>query len=251
MRKLFCKKIDGASAGGPSRIRHFVRDGSITAMTKESCAVDTTDQRLLSLGLLIPFWLFAGVLLTSYGYPGYSHFEQAMSQLGAVGAPTHSYSAWVNNFPLGVLFGLFALGLARRYAGSRLALVSAAFILLHGLASFATGFFSCDAGCVPAQPSLSQQLHNIAGMVMFLSLTMASGLWFFLSKRLLSSTGFKWFSALCVILALATVALMAKAFSDGHGFGLYQRLNYGVSVAWIAALAWTALRSEPARGSVN
>ncbi|QXH37677.1 DUF998 domain-containing protein [Pseudomonas muyukensis] len=213
--------------------------------------MDATNRKLLGLGLLIPFWLFAGVSLTSFGYPGYSHFEQALSQLGAVGAPTHNYSAWVNNFPLGVLFGLFALGLARRYAGSRLALVSAALIVLHGLASFATGVFSCDAGCVPAQPSTAQQIHNLAGMVMFLSLTMASGLWFFLSKRLLSSIGFKWFSALCVILALATVAMMAKAFSNGHGFGLYQRLNYGVSVAWVAALAWTALRSEPATASVS
>jgi hypothetical membrane protein len=220
-------------------------------MTKESCAVNTTDRGLLGLGLLIPFWLFAGVSLTSFGYPGYSHFDQALSQLGAMGAPTHSYSAWVNNFPLGVLFGLFALGLARQYQGSRLALVSAALILLHGLASFATGFFSCDEGCVPAQPSTSQQIHNIAGMVMFLSLTMASALWFFLSQRLLSSTGFKWFSALCVILALVTVAMMAKAFSNGHGFGLYQRLNYGVSVAWIAALAWITLRREPATASIS
>ena len=213
--------------------------------------MNTTDRSLLGLGLLIPFWLFAGVSLTSLGYPGYSHLDQAMSQLGAVGAPTHRYSAWVNNFPLGVLFGLFALGIARRYAGSRLALVSAAFILLHGLASFATGFFSCDEGCAPPQPSISQQIHNIAGLVMFLSLTMASVLWLFLSKRLLSSLGFRWLSALCVILALATVAMMAKSFGNGHGFGLYQRLNYGVSVIWIAALAWTALRSEPATARVR
>ncbi|MBD9631530.1 DUF998 domain-containing protein [Pseudomonas sp. PDM19] len=202
------------------------------------------DRNLLRLGLLIPCWLFVGVALTSLGYPGFSHLDQAMSQLGAAGAPTQGYSAWVNNFPLGVLFVLFAVGVGRRFAGSRLALLGAALIALHGLASFATGYFSCDQGCAPAQPSTSQQIHNLAGLVMFFSLTLASALWAFLGKRLLSSPGFGGFSGLCVVLAVATVVMMARAFADGHGFGLYQRLNYAVSVIWVAGLAWVALCDE-------
>ncbi|WP_374981478.1 DUF998 domain-containing protein [Pseudomonas solani] len=207
----------------------------------------TIDRALLGLGVLIPFWLFAGVALTALAYPGYSHLDQAMSQLGAEGAPTRGFSAWVNNLPLGLLFVLFAAGVARRFQASRLALLSAALIALHGLASFATGYFPCDQGCAPAQPSLSQQVHNLAGLVMFLSLTLASALWVFLGRRLLGAPGFGLFSALCVVLALATVALMGKAFVDGHLFGLYQRLNYGVSVIWIAALALLALRRDPRR----
>lgn len=209
---------------------------------RECCAVKTIDRVLLGLGVLIPFWLFAGVALTALAYPGYSHLDQAMSQLGADGAPTRGFSAWVNNLPLGVLFVLFAVGLARRFRTSRLALASAALILLHGLASFATGYFACDQGCAPAQPSTSQQLHNLAGLVMFVSLTLASALWVLLGKGALRSPGFGLFSALCVVLALVTVGLMGKAFADGHLFGLYQRLNYGVAVVWVAALALLALR---------
>lgn len=212
--------------------------------------MNTIDRILLGSGLLIPLWLFAGVVLTALGYPGYSHLDQAMSQLGAVEAPTHHYSAWVNNFPLGVLFTLFAFGIARRFAGSRYAFFSAALILLHGLASIAAGAFSCDEGCAPQQPSVSQQIHNLAGLVMFLSLVVACALWWGLSKRLLSSPSFGWFSALCLVLALATVGMMAKALGEGHMFGLYQRLNYGVSVVWVAALAWIALRSKAATASV-
>ncbi|WP_296230146.1 DUF998 domain-containing protein [Pseudomonas sp. UBA4617] len=208
--------------------------------------MNNTDRALLGSGLLIPVWLFIGVFLTSLGYPGYSHVDQAMSQLGATGAPTHGYSAWVNNFPLGLLFALFALGLARRFAGSRLALFSAALILLHGLASLATGLFACDEGCAPAQPSISQHLHNAAGLVMFLSLTLASAVWCLLGRRLLLSPAFAGLCGLCVVLAITTVALMAKAVADGHGFGLYQRLNYGVSVIWVAALAWASLRGRSA-----
>ncbi|QXI40093.1 DUF998 domain-containing protein [Pseudomonas xantholysinigenes] len=206
----------------------------------------TADRTLLSLGLLIPLWLFTGVTLTALAYPGYSHIDQAMSQLGAVGAPTQWISAWVNNLPLGVLFVLFAIGLARRFAGSRLAQLSAVLIAVHGLASFATGYFACDAGCAPEQPSISQQVHNLAGLVMFLSLTLASALWGWLGKRLLGSPAFGWFSVLCVVLAGVTLAMMGKAFGEGHGFGLYQRLNYAVSVGWVTGLAWVALRARSA-----
>ena len=66
-------------------------------------------------------------------------------------------------------------------------------------------------------------------------------------RRLLGAPGFGLFTALCVVLALATVALMGKAFADGHLFGLYQRLNYGVSVLWVAALALLTLWRDPRR----
>lgn len=56
-----------------------------------SAAVKTIDRALLGLGVLIPFWLFAGVALTALAYPGYSHLDQAMSQLGPQ-APQHKAS---------------------------------------------------------------------------------------------------------------------------------------------------------------
>src|SRR5690349_1381935 len=90
------------------------------------------ERLLLSSGLLIPLWLLAGVWFTAQAYPGYNHLQQAMSQLGAVGSPTQNWSPLVNNFPLAILFALFAWGLARRWRGSKLALLSAALVLLHG-----------------------------------------------------------------------------------------------------------------------
>jgi hypothetical membrane protein len=206
--------------------------------------MNNMDRVLLGLGVLIPFWLFFGVLLTALAYPGYSHLDQAMSQLGAQGSPTQGFSAWLNNLPLGVFFVLFAVAVMRQVSGSRLALFSAGLILIHGLASFATGYFACDQGCAPAQPSFSQQMHNLAGLVMFLSLTLASLIWAFVSKRLLGSRGFGLFSSACTLLAVVTVVLMAQAVEAGHSFGLYQRINYGISVLWVAGLALMLLRSR-------
>ncbi|MBV4541947.1 DUF998 domain-containing protein [Pseudomonas vlassakiae] len=201
------------------------------------------DRALLACGLLIPFWLLIGVWLTAHAYPGYDHLQQAMSQLGAQGSPTQHWSPLVNNFPLALLFALFAWGLARRWRASKLALLSAALVLLHGLGSLGTGLFPCDQGCAPAEPSSSQQLHNLCGLLMFLSLTLASALWAWLGKRLAGSKALGWFSLICLIAAVVTVVLMAQAAKSGQLFGLYQRLNYGVSVVWIAGLALSSLRS--------
>lgn len=205
------------------------------------------ERLLLASGLLIPLWLLAGVWFTAQAYPGYNHLQQAMSQLGAAGSPTQSWSPLVNNFPLGILFALFAWGLARRWRGSKLALLSAALVLLHGLGSLGTGWFPCDQGCAPAQPSLSQQLHNLSGLLMFFSLALASALWVWLGKRVAGSRVLALFSLACVVLAIITVVLMAQAAQSGQLFGLYQRLNYGVSVIWVASLAWASLRTSVAR----
>ncbi|MFJ4050274.1 DUF998 domain-containing protein [Pseudomonas hunanensis] len=206
----------------------------------------TLDRLLLSSGLLIPLWLLAGVWLTAQAYPGFDHLQQAMSQLGAAGSPTHSWSPRVNNYPLALLFALFAWGLVRRWRSSKLALLSAGLVLLHGMGSLGTGWFPCDQGCAPVQPSASQQLHNLFGLLMFLSLTLASALWAWLGSRIAGSRPLALFSLACVVLAIITVGLMGQAAQSGQLFGLYQRLNYGVSVLWVASLAWTSLRKPAA-----
>ena len=57
-----------------------------------------------------------------------------------------------------------------------------------------------------------------------------------------------------MVLAIITVALMGQAAQSGQLFGLYQRLNYGVSLLWVASLAWTSLRrpvASPLRMAVT
>ncbi|MFJ5180282.1 DUF998 domain-containing protein [Pseudomonas fulva] len=207
------------------------------------------DRSLLSCGLLIPFLLALGVSLTAIAYPGYDHLQLAMSQLGAVGAPTHGLSPLVNNFPLALLFALFAWGIARRWRGSRLAMVSAVLLLLHAVGSLGTGWFACDQGCAPDQPSTSQQLHNLSGLLMFLSLTLASGLWVWLGARVADSRALAVTSLVCTLGAIITVGFMGQAMQSGELFGLYQRLNYGVGVAWVAAIAGYSLCEQASTGA--
>lgn len=192
-------------------------------------------------GLITPLWLALGVAIAGAMYPGYSHVDQAMSLLGAEGAPTQELSPLINNFPLGVLFLLFGASVLLRFSNPW-ARVSGVLIMLHGLGSFGTGYFACDAGCAPENPSASQNLHNLAGMIMAFSLLLAGALWVWLGRRLLASPIFSWFSLLCTLAALGALPLMAGALESGHGFGLYQRINYGASLLWVAALALMLLR---------
>ena len=47
--------------------------------------------------------------------------------------------------------------------------------------------------------------------------------------------------------------MMAAAVESGEAFGLYQRINYGVSVIWLGTLAWMLMRMPRAAspGSLN
>ena len=199
-------------------------------------------------GMIIPVWLFVGVTIAGFMNPGYSHINQAMSELGAEGSATHVLSPIINNFPLGVLFIAFGAYLVSTFKESKLGIASGVMVLIHGIGSILAGYFSCDAGCQPVAPSGSQVLHNISGLVMFLSLTIAGWLWVYLGKRLIRSSAFSWFSFICMAVALVAAFMLPQAVESGHYFGLYQRINYGVSVVWLAGLAYLLLRLQSKSG---
>ena len=118
-------------------------------------------------GILAPIWLILGVTIAGRLYPEYSHYNQAMSELGAKGSPTHILSPIMNNYPWGVLFIFFGIGLIKTFSTLVLARFSGILVVIHGLSSFSAGFFSCDAGCVLELPSMEQNIHNIFGLILF------------------------------------------------------------------------------------
>lgn len=196
----------------------------------------------LSSGIIIPLWLFIGVAIAGSFYPDYSHFNQALSELGASGAPTNKISPAINNYPLGVLFIVFGLAISLIHTQSKLAIFSGLLIILHGIASIIAGYFSCDPGCMPAKPSMSQITHNLSGLVMFVSITLSNAIWVYIAKKH-SLILFYWFSIACLIISLIAAFLLPIAVNYGIAFGFLQRVNYGVSVIWLAGLAYISLKS--------
>lgn len=195
-------------------------------------------------GILAPIWLLLGVTIAGSFYPEYSHYNQAMSELGAKGSPTHTLSPIINNYPLGILFMVFGLGIIKTFFSSKLASFSGVLVVMHGLSSISAGFFSCDAGCNLEAPSAEQNIHNISGLILFFSLLLSSLMWGFIANRCLGIKWFGWFSLLCSVIAIALLPFMASAIESGVGFGLYQRLNYGAQALWIFVFSIALLRQK-------
>lgn len=194
------------------------------------------ERKLAFAGVLAPVWIVIGVLIASQFYPGYSHINQALSELGATDSPTHLLSPAINNFPLSALFVAFGIAVCMVFRTSTAAIVSGALIALHGVGTFVAGYFSCDPGCALESPSTSQIIHVSAGVVMFLSLTIANFIWVKIGNRALNLRWFNQFSLACAALSLVFLFLLMTVDESKTGSGLYQRLNYGFSLIWLFVL---------------
>lgn len=114
-------------------------------------------------------WLSASVLIAGALRPGYSHSAQFMSELGARGTS----GAWAMNvfgfIPAELLMlGFIALAatMVRRNA---FALIGLAGLSVYALGLIVGALAPCDPGCRPAAPSVTHEIHMLAGMVAYLS----------------------------------------------------------------------------------
>lgn len=116
--------------------------------------------------------------------PGYNHATQFISELGARGSPHEWGVRFAGFLPSGLLLLGFCWSAYAVLPRSR-----AASLGLLGLALYATGYvvaaaFPCDLGCRPDNPSTSQLIHNLGGLMGYLlapafmlSLARASRVW--------------------------------------------------------------------------
>ncbi len=189
---------------------------------------------------IIAFWsaaLSAVVMLLlvaigGWATPGYSHASQLISELGATGAVNGTAVRFLGFLPAGLSMLVYCL--AAWLALPRQASTTAAFI---GLGVYAAGyvvaaFLPCDAGCRPAQPSLSQSIHNAVGLAGYL---VAPGCLLVLARnarqwpgaRLLVYWGF-------ASSAAALVGLMTLA-PESPWVGVSQRLIELAVLSWVVA----------------
>ena len=100
--------------------------------------------------------------------PDYSHVSQFISELGARGAPLEWEVRFAGFLPLGILLLAFcwlAYIALPRSSGTTFALIGLA---LYALGYLVAAAFPCDLGCRPAQPSVSQLIHNSLGLLGYL-----------------------------------------------------------------------------------
>lgn len=186
--------------------------------------------------------VFLLTVLGGANFPNYSHASQFISELGASGAPNARIVNLAGFLPAGILLSAFAF-----FAWRSLPRATATTFGMLGLALFALGYlaaviFPCEPGCRPAQPSLSQALHNLFGLAGYLTAP--------LSLFLLGWKARKWPKALHLS-ALGFIggglALLGLLFlsPDFQYVGVAQRVLEGSVLTWIVICALYLNRSRP------
>lgn len=194
-------------------------------------------------GLLAPLWMVVSVTYSGTIYPGYSHIDQAMSELHAVGSPIERIAPFIMHYPLSILFAGFGF-FVMSYFSSRPAKVSGFLVLLHGVATFSAGYFPCDVGCAPEGTSTSQILHGVSGLVVLVTLFIAPAIWVFISKRELKIVWFGWLSAAVLIGQILMMIPVMEAMTTRENLGLYQRLAYSIPLTWLFVFALLLIRDN-------
>jgi hypothetical protein len=173
-------------------------------------------------------------------WPGYSHYSQFISELGGTGAPHGRLVSLAGFLPVGLLLTLFA-GLAI-FIPPRGVLRTLGFLCLVLFAAGYTGaaFFPCDAGCRSVDPSPSQVLHNLFGLLGYVAAPPGLVMLGLAARKWPGGGHLLPLSIVCAVLAAGGFLTMV----DTPFGGLSQRILEAAVGVWILACA-LALRRKP------
>jgi CubicO group peptidase (beta-lactamase class C family) len=185
-------------------------------------------------------------------YPGYSFFSQAISELGAVGSPSAGFVD-----PLFLAYNLLALafGIGVLLEGARCARalrITGGLLAAYGAVGFVAAIVTAGSAFFKMQQrgtgSIGTDLPHIllTGALVLLLLLMIGFGAFALDRRFRTYS----FATLLVIIASSALTVpYAARLAAGQptpGFGLVERIDVYSALLWIAVLATTLLRRQPA-----
>jgi hypothetical protein len=200
---------------------------------------------LLTCGILSSL-LYAGMLaVVPVFWEGYSSASQTVSELSAIGAPTRSI--WV---PLGIVYTLlvaaFGWGVWLSARGSRPLRVVGALLIAYGL----IGLFWPPMHLRGTVFTLTDTLHIVFAAVTGLLMLLAIGFGAAALGRRFGVYSIATITALVVFGLLTSLdAPRIAADLPTPRVGVWERINIGAFLLWIAVLAGILLRRERRAGS--
>lgn len=187
-------------------------------------------------GLIASIWIIFSVYIAGKFYPNYSHSKQFCSELGAKESPTERLSPLINNYPLGLLFCIFGWYIFN-ISGSLPLTLSGVMVVFHGIGTIVAGYYPMDADPYTKNLSFECKVHSWAGLIVLISLLIAPIFIVFTTEASPINLSFKIASIASVAISMAFLLKMAKEFKIKGQAGLYQRLAYGVQLAWLGSLS--------------
>jgi hypothetical protein len=168
-----------------------------------------------------------------------------ISESYAMGTPWGVQLRYLGYLPSGILMMLFCFFAARALPKSALAVLGFLGLgMAYGLGTVMVSIFPCDEGCaVGVDPSMSQLIHNLSGLLTYLGAPM--------SLLLLGLAARNWPSAKALSMwgigASVMGYLMFGLFLSDLGYhrtGLFQRLLEGSMLSFIVACSVYLLRTR-------
>lgn len=181
---------------------------------------------------LVATGLFAGALGVFAALdPTYSHLTNAVSELGAVGAPNQLAWNLIGFIAVGLLLAAFGRGLGREIATPS----AGGLLILFGLA-FAATAIPADMSDLGSPGSTA---HIVASQAVLLFWALALVRLLFVRR---AGPALRWIAA--AALALAVGAIIVRGL-EALQPGLSQRLSFAVVFGWVAATSLVLLRRAP------
>jgi hypothetical protein len=189
--------------------------------------------RLAVTGILAPLVLVLAIITASANHPGYHHFKNFVSELGATGAP----AAGIMNFGGFLIYGLlimaFAVAVHRGIRPDSGGWLGPTTVALYGLAYVGVALAPCDPGCEATVPSLHHRLHLLLGEVILLTAVLGP---FTLYSRMAKDP--RWRTVASATLALPGLAWVVLQLSVvGVAGAIRQRVWLLLLFVWIALIS--------------
>lgn len=197
-------------------------------------------------GVAAPLVYTAAVIAASLGSPGFDHLKDAISELGATGAPRADLMNFGGFLPYGVLIVAFAWAVHRGVRSDIGGWLGPVVLGLYGLAYVALAVSPCDPGCQGATPSFHHRMHLLLSDLIVLAAVVAP---FTLYARLAKDPGWRSL-AVPTLLLPGTAWLVIELSGVGLSGALRQRLWLLLLFAWIELVA-IRLLARPVRSSVE
>jgi hypothetical membrane protein len=188
-------------------------------------------------GMLAPVLWASAIIYCGTLRPGFSHYQQYISELGERTSSTEFIMRYAGFVPTGLMHIAFATFLLVIFRGQRVAALGALLIAVNGAARIAAGLFPCEVGCTLPHLLLSQRIHSAAATVGFFAFIAAAFLWGCLFRRYQSLRCLSIYTIVSACLAVAFVVLTVQSDATRAGTGLYERLSSGLLSLWLLVFA--------------
>lgn len=197
-------------------------------------------RRLTSLTALLGVLIAVGFPIVAGAFhPSYDHARQFISELGAHGAPNAALVNYAGFLPAGILLTLFPVFAWRALPRAPLTTLGLVGVALYSIGYLAAVAYPCDAGCRPGDPSISQALHNLLGLIGYLTAPATLFLLAWQARRWPRGGAV----ALVALVGGVCASIGLLSFSPDFEFaGVSQRLIEGGMLAWIFACGIYTLR---------